>query len=70
MTINPVSKKSNQNSNRVQNTLAEDYLTKTNKPNKREYGLLDDKIILPEHFAEFDLEIEKLFYGEKLKSIT
>jgi hypothetical protein len=25
---------------------------------------LDNKIILPEDFAEFDLEIEKLFYGE------
>ena len=64
MTINRVSKKSNQNSNRGQNTLLEDHLTKTNKPNEREYGLLDDKIILPEDFAEFDLEIEKLFYGE------
>ena len=54
----------NSNSKREQNTLAEDYLPKTNKPNAREYGLLDDKIILPEDFAEFDLEIEKLFYGE------
>ena len=54
----------NSNSNREQNTLAEDHLPKTNKPNAREYGLLDDKIILPEDFAEFDLEIEKLFYGE------
>jgi hypothetical protein len=25
---------------------------------------LDNKIILPEDFAEFDLETEKLFYGE------
>jgi hypothetical protein len=57
MTTNPVSKKSNQNTSREQNTLAEDYLTKTNKPNAREYGLLDDKIILPEDFAELDLEI-------------
>jgi hypothetical protein len=64
MTINPVSKKSIQNSNIMQNTLAKDHLAKTNKPNEREYGLLDDKIILPEHFAEFDLEIEKLFYKE------
>jgi hypothetical protein len=64
MTTNPVSEKSNQNSNRVQNTLAEDHLIKTNKPNEREYGLLDDKIILLEHFAEIDLEIEKLFYRE------
>ena len=63
MTTQPLSKKSNQNSNRVQNTLTEDHITKTNKPNGREYGLLDDKIILPEDFAEFDLEIEKLFYG-------
>ena len=47
-----------------QNTLPEDHLTKTNKPNEREYGLLDDKTILPEDFAELDLEIEKLFYGE------
>jgi hypothetical protein len=29
-----------------------------------EYGLLDDKIILPEDFAELDLEIEEIFYGE------
>ena len=66
MKTNPVSKKSNQNSNskREQKTLAEDQLTKTNKPNAREYGLLDDKIILPEDFTELDLEIEKLFYGE------
>ena len=64
MTTNRVSKKSNQNTSREQNTLAEDYLTKTNKPNERESGLLDDKIILPEDFAELDLEIEKLFYGE------
>jgi hypothetical protein len=48
----------------LQNTLAEDHLAKTNKPNEREYVLLDDKIIFPEHFAEFDLEIEKLFYEE------
>ena len=64
MTTNPVSKKSKQNSNRGQNTLAKDHLTKTNKPNEREYGLLDNKIILPEDFVEFDLEIEKLFNGE------
>ena len=44
--------------------LCEDHLTKTNKPNEREYGLLFDKIILPEDFAECDLETEKLFYGE------
>ena len=54
----------NSNSKREQNTLAEDHLTKTNKPREREYGLLDDKIILPEDFAELDLEIENLFYGE------
>ena len=54
MTTNRVSKKSNQNSYRGQNTLAEDDLIKTNKPNEREYGLLVDKIILPEDFAEFD----------------
>ena len=54
----------NSNSKREQNILAEDHLPKTNKPNAREYGLLDDKIILPEDFAELDLEIEKLFYGE------
>ena len=53
----------------MQNTLAEDHLAKTNKPIESEYGLLDDKIILPEHFAEFDLEIERLFLI-KLKSIT
>ena len=64
MTTNSVSKKSNQNSNREQNTLAEYHLTKTNKPNEREYGLFDCKIILPEDFAELDLKIEKLFYGE------
>ena len=66
MTIDPNRNIINQNSNskRKQNTLVEDHLTKTNKPNEREYGLLDDKIILPEDFAELDLEIEKLFYGE------
>ena len=64
MITNRVSKKSNQNSNRGQNTLPEDNLTKTNKPNAREYGLLDDKIVLPEDFAELDLEIKKLFYGQ------
>ena len=64
MTTNRVSKKSNQNSNMGQNTLPEDHPTKMNKPNERVYGLLDDKIILPEDFAELDLEIEKLFYGE------
>ena len=66
MNIDPKRNISNQNSNskREQNTLAEDHPTKTNKPNAREYGLLDDKIILPEDFAELDLEIEKLFYGE------
>ena len=63
MKTNPVSKKSNQNSNskREQKTLAEDQLTKTNKPNEREYGLLDNEIILPKDFAGLDLEIEKLF---------
>jgi hypothetical protein len=66
MNIDPKRNNNNQNSNskREQNTLAEDHPTKTNKPRKREYGLLDDKIILPEDFAELDLEIEKLFYGE------
>ena len=44
--------------------MLENHTTKTNKPNEREYGLLDDKIVLPEDFAEFDLEIEKLFNGE------
>tara|TARA_A100001011_G_C13791848_1_gene627450 strand:- start:282 stop:485 length:204 start_codon:yes stop_codon:yes gene_type:complete len=66
MTIDPVSKKSNQNfnSNSEQNTLLKNHTTKTNKPNEREYGLLDDKIVLPGDFAELDLEIEKLLYGE------
>jgi hypothetical protein len=66
MTIDPVSKKSNQNSNlkREENTLLGDQSTKTHNPNEREYGLLDDKIVLPEDFAELDSEIEKLFYGE------
>ena len=66
MNIDPERYNNNQNSNskREQNTLAEDHLHKTNKPNAREYGLLDDKIILPEDFAELDLEIEKIFYGE------
>jgi len=66
MNIDPERNNNNQNSNskREQNTLAEDHLSKTNKPNEREYGLLNDKIIFPEDFAEFDLEIEKLFYGE------
>ena len=66
MTIDPVRNNNHQNSNskRERNSLAEDHLTKTNKPNERKYGLLDDKIILPEDFAELDLEIEKLFYGE------
>ena len=66
MTIDPNRNISNQNSNskREQNTFAEDHLAKTNKPNEREYGLLDDKIILPVDFAELDLKIEKLFYGE------
>ena len=66
MKTNPVSKKNNQNSNskREQITVAQYQLTKTNKPNEREYGLLDGKIILPEDFAKFDLETEKLFYGE------
>ena len=66
MNIDPDRYNNNQNSNskREQNTLAEDHLPKTNKPNAREYGLLDDKIILPEDFAELDLEIEKIFYGE------
>ena len=66
MTIDPVSKKSNQNFNSKseQNTLPKNHTTKTNKPNEREYGLLDDKIVLPGDFAELDLEIEKLLYGE------
>ena len=66
MTIDPVRNNNNQNSNpnREQNILLEDHISKTNKPNAREYGLLDDKIILPEDFAELDLEIEKLFYRE------
>ena len=66
MNIDPERNNINQNSNskREQNTLVEDHPTKTNKPNAREYGLLDDKIILPEDFAELDLEIVKLFYGE------
>jgi hypothetical protein len=64
MSNNPVSKNSNQNSKREQNTLAEDHPTKTNKPNERKYDLLDDKVVLPEDFAELELEIEKLFYGE------
>jgi len=66
MNIDPERNNNNQNSNskREQNTLAEDHLSKTNKPNEREYGLLNDKIIFPEDFAEFDLEIEILFYGE------
>ena len=64
MTTNTVGKKSNQNSKRVQINLAKYHPTKTNKPNGREYGLLDDKIILPEDFSEFDLEIEKLLHGE------
>ena len=64
MSNNLLSKNSNQNSNREQNTLAEDHLSKTNKLNERKYGLLNDKIVLPEDFAEFDLEIEKLFNGE------
>ncbi len=59
-----MSKNSNQNSNREQNTLAEDHLSRNNKLNERKYGLLNDKIVLPEDFAELDLEIEKLFYGE------
>ena len=66
MTIDPVRNNNNQNSNskREQNILPEDHLSKTNKPNAREYGLLDDKIIFLGDFAELDLEIEKLFYGE------
>ena len=66
MTIDSVRNYNNQNSNsnREQNILPEDHLFKTNKPNSREYGLLDDKIILSEDFAELDLEIEKLFYAE------
>ena len=66
MNIDPERNNNNQNSNskREQNTLAEDHLPKTNKPRDREYGLLDDKIILPEDFAELDLKIEELFYGE------
>ena len=66
MKTNPVSKKSNQNSNsnKGQNTLAENHQTKTNKQNEREYCILDDKIILSEDFPKLDLEIEKLFYGE------
>ena len=66
MNIDPERNNNNQNSNskREQNTLAEDHLSKTNKPNEREYGLLDGKIILPEDFAKLDLEIEKHSYGE------
>ena len=66
MSNNPVSKSSNQNSNssREQDNLLENHTTKTNKPNEIEYDLLDDKIVLPGDFAEFDLEIEKLLYGE------
>jgi hypothetical protein len=66
MNIDPERNNNNQNSNSKseQNTLAEDHPPKMNKPNARDYGLLDDKIILPEDFAELDLEIEKLFYGE------
>ena len=64
MSNNLLSKNSNQNSNREQNKLAEDHISKTNKLNERKYGLLNDKIVLPEDFAEFDLEIEKLFNGE------
>jgi hypothetical protein len=64
MTTNPVSKKSNQHSYREQDNLVKDHLTKTNKPNEKEYGLLDNKIMLPENFAEFDLEMENLFNGE------
>ena len=65
MNIDP-ERNNNQNSNskREQNILPKNHSSKTNKPNAREYGLLDDKIILPEDFAELDLEIEKLFYGE------
>jgi hypothetical protein len=66
MTIDPVSKRSNQNSNfkREENTLIGDQSNKTHNPNEREYGLLEDKIVLPEDFTEFDLEIKKLFCGE------
>ena len=66
MNIDPERNNNNQNSysKREQNALAEDHLPKAYKPNAREYGLLDDKIILPEDFTELDLEIEKLFYGE------
>jgi hypothetical protein len=66
MTTDPASRSSNQisNPNRKQNTLSEDHSTKTNYQHERKYGFLDDKIVLPEDFAELDLEIEKLFYGE------
>ena len=66
MSIDPKRNVSNQNSNskREQITVAQYHPTKTNKSYGREYGLLDDNIILPEDFDEFDLEIEKLFYGE------
>jgi hypothetical protein len=66
MSIDPKRNISNQNSNtkRVKYILPKDHSSSTNKPNGREYGFLDNKIILPEDFAEFDLEIEKLFYGE------
>ena len=66
MTIYSIRNNNNQNSNsnREQNILPEDHSSKTNKQNGREYGLLDNKIVLPEDFSELDLEIEKLFYGE------
>jgi hypothetical protein len=53
MKTNPVSKKSNQNSNskREQKTVAQYHPTKTNKSYGKEYGLLDDNIILSEDFA-------------------
>ena len=66
MTNDPISKKSNQiyNPNREQNTLPEDHSSEIHYQNERKYGLLNDKIVLPEDFAELDLEIKKLFYGE------
>ena len=56
MTFDPVKESSNQNSysNRKKIIL-------TDKQNSIEYALLDDKIVLPEDFAELNLEIESSF---------
>jgi hypothetical protein len=53
MSIDPKRNVSNQNSNskREQITVAQYHPTKTNKSYGREYGLLDDNIILSEDFA-------------------